>query len=71
VIKTTGNAVAVFDGYLGSIDMKLRAHEGELKSRQAVLPPLEAKGKLTELRSPVPRHLELQELLELLYRRFV
>jgi len=51
--------------------MKIRAHGGELKRRQAVLPPLEAKGKLTELRSPVPRHLELQELLELLYRRFV
>jgi hypothetical protein len=61
----------VFDGYLGSVDMKLRAHEGELKRRQAVRPPLEAKRKLTKLWSPVPRHLELQELLQLLYRRFV
>jgi hypothetical protein len=65
----TGNAVC--DGYLGSIDMKLRAHEGELKRRQDVLPPVETKRKLTKLWSPVPRHLELQKLLELFYGRFV
>jgi hypothetical protein len=45
--------------------MKLRAHKCELKRRQALLPPLQTKGELTKLGSPVPRHLELQKLLKL------
>jgi hypothetical protein len=51
--------------------MKLRAHELELKRRQALPPPLQAKGELTELRSPAPRHLELQKLLKLFDGRFI
>jgi len=61
----------VIDGYLGSVDVKFRAHEGELERRQAVLPPLETERELTELWSPVARHLELEKLLELFYGRFV
>jgi hypothetical protein len=56
---------AAIDCYLGSVDMKLRAHKCELKRRQALLPPLQTKGELTKLGSPVPRHLELQKLLKL------
>ena len=39
----------MIDGYLGSVDVKFRAHEGELERRQAVLPPLETERELTKL----------------------
>lgn len=57
--------------YLGSVDVKFRAHEGELERRQDVLPPLEGERELTELWCPEPRHLELEKLLQLLYGRLV
>lgn len=53
-------------GYLGAADMHLGTHESELQCGASEVSSLMPKRKLTEHRCPLPRNLELQEVLQIL-----